>query len=67
MTSVRTYWRTNSKAADFEPWWRKSVHDGLIADSALPAVIPALTRFSLPAGPAPAEGIEVVFRPDPYL
>ena len=33
---VRAYWSERSGAEDFEGWWRKSVHDGLIANSALP-------------------------------
>ncbi len=39
---VRAYWKGKSGASDFEPWWRKSVHDGLIAGSALPPIQPAL-------------------------
>ena len=36
--SVRDYWQTKHTGADFETWWKHSVHDGFIKDSALPAV-----------------------------
>ncbi len=65
---VRAYWTTKSGAGDFESWWRKSVHDGYIANSALPAITPAANR-DIPAAArssAPA-GMEIVFRPDIYI
>ena len=66
---VRAYWNTQYKNADFETWWRKSVHDGLIEASALQPVSPPLkadwTR-AIPSAPA-VDDLEVVFRPDPYL
>ncbi len=64
---VRAYWSERSGAKDFEAWWRKSVHDGLIADSALPPI--AVTpnhNFGAPQA-SPASGIEIVFRPDVYM
>ena len=65
---VRAYWMSQRSGKDFESWWRKAVRDGLIADSALPEIQPKLTvdwsRF--PAS-SPRQGIEVVFRPDPYV
>ena len=36
MDIVKGYWAGQHKGADFESWWRLSVHDGLIADSSLP-------------------------------
>jgi MoCo/4Fe-4S cofactor protein with predicted Tat translocation signal len=39
---VRAYWGAKSGAADFEEWWRKSVHDGIVAGSVLPPIHPAL-------------------------
>ena len=68
---VRAYWNARSGAADFEQWWRKSLHDGMIANSALPAI----TVVPKPAAPAQtgetakanSNGIEVSFRPDVYM
>lgn len=67
---VRTYWQTNANnTANFDQWWRKSVGQGLIADSALPAITPTLA--SIDTAPllqaANAQGIELVFRTDPYI
>lgn len=74
---VRDYWSRKSGAADFEAWWRKSVHDGLVANSALPAITPANNaNAAIPRQPQPqgrdvghpqSSGLEIVFRPDPYL
>jgi molybdopterin-containing oxidoreductase family iron-sulfur binding subunit len=65
---VRETWRPRL-AGDFEKAWRKAIHDGVVAGSAL-----AEKKLTLKAGawtqaPAarPAAGIEVVFRPDPTI
>ena len=66
---VRTYWQKKAGVEDFEKWWRKSVHDGLIAGSSLPTITPQLKAgwvMSLPKSSA-QQAMEVVFRPDPYL
>ncbi|HUO33168.1 MAG TPA: TAT-variant-translocated molybdopterin oxidoreductase [Bryobacteraceae bacterium] len=66
---VKGYWAAQHKGADFETWWRKAVHDGVMADTALPAKTAALRTgwaASVPQ-PAPAQGLEVVFRPDPAV
>jgi molybdopterin-containing oxidoreductase family iron-sulfur binding subunit len=56
-------------AGDFEIWWRRAVHDGFIANSALPArnVTASTAWLSGYQAPQPASGLEIVFRPDPYL
>ncbi len=36
--TVRDYWRATYTGADYETWWKHSVHDGFVKDSALPAV-----------------------------
>jgi Fe-S-cluster-containing dehydrogenase component/anaerobic selenocysteine-containing dehydrogenase len=66
---VRTYWQANSKAADFEPWWRESVGRGVIADSALPPITPALQAVNTASlvQEANTPGLDLVFRPDPFL
>src|SRR5205823_7300815 len=57
---------------DFESFWRGALHDGLMADTSLPAKavsVRADWTTAAPAQPAPATGggLELVFRPDPSL
>jgi molybdopterin-containing oxidoreductase family iron-sulfur binding subunit len=65
---LRGYWTDQHKGADFEAWWRKSVHDGVIADSAYAEIKPAVAAnwSQLPQAPQ-RNGIELVFRADPYI
>jgi MoCo/4Fe-4S cofactor protein with predicted Tat translocation signal len=66
---VKAYWQTQQAGnADFEKWWRQSIHDGFIANSALPAktVAPQNTNQSSSASAA-ASGYELVFRTDPCI
>ncbi len=70
---VRDYWRDYQKdqhaAPDFERFWRKSLHDGLVAGSAL-AVKPVSLRPDWDksrdrAERNPKDGtLEIIFRPD---
>ena len=64
---VRAYWSKQSGAKDFEEWWRKSVHDGLIDGSALPAITVTPKNEFGTAQSAPSGGLEIVMRPDVYL
>jgi len=64
---VRGYWQSQHTGADFEEWWRRSVHDGYIKDSASPVKAVSAKLGALPAAPASSGGWEVVFRPDPCI
>ncbi len=67
---VKQFWQTQPQAAnvDFEKFWRRSLHDGVIAGSAAaPKTIGAVPP--VPAAP-PADatrGYEVIFAPDQTL
>jgi len=66
---VKSYWNSQHTGADFEIWWRKAVHDGVVPDTALPpktVAVRAGWAASLPQ-PASQQGLEVVFRPDPAV
>jgi len=66
---VKDYWAAQHKGEDFEAWWRKAVHDGVVPDTALPAKTVAVRTgwaSALPPAPNP-QGLEVVFRPDPAV
>ena len=64
---------TPSPSQDFETWWRQSIHDGFIADSAFPAKTVALSsgwanKQPRPPAQPPAVGpFELVFRTDPSI
>jgi len=66
---VREYWTKQKHGADFETWWRKSLHDGFMEASALADIRPALKAANAPSLPPPSSpgALEVVFRPDPYI
>jgi molybdopterin-containing oxidoreductase family iron-sulfur binding subunit len=68
---IRAYWQGQRPEKDkaFEALWEKSLHDGLIAGTALPAITPGLTSgFVSQATPATAaDSLEIVFLPDPAI
>ena len=65
---VRGYWQTQHTGADFEPWWRRSVHNGIVPDSVSPVRQVAVKLGALPAAaPGGGSGFEIMFRPDPCI
>ncbi len=70
---VRESWKAARPAeADFEAFWRKSLHDGVVPGTAFaPISLPVRTAevaAALAAASAvPATDLEAVFRPDPSL
>ncbi|HEY4843688.1 MAG TPA: TAT-variant-translocated molybdopterin oxidoreductase [Terriglobales bacterium] len=65
---VQAYWQKQHTGADFDTFWRKSLHDGWIADTASKPKTVALKTSSVPAPQsATASGIELNFRRDPSI
>ncbi|MFI5364149.1 MAG: TAT-variant-translocated molybdopterin oxidoreductase [Candidatus Binatia bacterium] len=67
---VRDYWKGRHSGDDFEHFWRRSLHDGVVADTALPAKQVALRPDALvTSAPAAADthALEIIFRPDPTI
>ena len=74
---VREYWKSQKGDKNFESFWATSLHDGLIRDSALPALavsVDASLRtvrspdYMAPFPPAlPPNMLELVIRPDPTV
>lgn len=63
---VRESWRAKAASDDFEAWWRRSLHDGVIEGSA-PARISAAPKLpSMTALPENAQ-LSLVLRPDPSV
>jgi len=67
---VRGYWSRQHKGADFETWWRRAVHDGVMAGTALPVKSPAVHADAIrehATQPRMEGKLEVIFRPDPAI
>ncbi len=70
--TVRDFWKARTKATDFDEFWQVSLHEGLVANSALPPKPATLrpdraARLAAPGVPPSAPGLEIVFRPDPTI
>jgi len=65
---VQNYWKKQHPAADFDMFWRKSLHDGWIAGTAL-APRPVTVKATDLRAPAPAAQnvVEINFRRDPSI
>ena len=70
---VRAYWQTQrpEQGQAFEDFWQVSLHDGLMAKTALPPIAVPLGRDFLQQAPAPSHPqpneLELVFRHDPTI
>jgi len=68
---VRAFWKNQRPGVDPDRFWRKSLNDGVVADSALPAKTVALRADwdqAQPQRPKPKAGtLEIIFRADPTL
>jgi molybdopterin-containing oxidoreductase family iron-sulfur binding subunit len=66
---VRSYWQTQNASADFEMFWQKSLHDGVIPNTLAPQqTVTARTDFVALIPPLNKDSdLELLFRPDPSL
>ncbi len=65
---VQAYWQKQHTGADFDAFWRKSLHDGWIADTIYPPKTVALKTASFPAAQSAAgAGYDLNFRRDPSI
>ena len=67
---VKEFWTARHAGNDFDAFWRRSIHDGFVAGTALPprAVSPSPSALAAaPSAAAAAGGLEIVFRPDPTI
>jgi molybdopterin-containing oxidoreductase family iron-sulfur binding subunit len=66
--AMRDRLKAANSGVDFEKFWRKTLNDGVVANSAFPPISGA-AKFSAaslpPANPVPAGQLEFIFRPDP--
>jgi MoCo/4Fe-4S cofactor protein with predicted Tat translocation signal len=66
---VRAYWqqRTGLKDAAFDRFWRKALHDGLVADTAAAARTVTARPVDAAAVRPAGKGLEILFRADPSV
>jgi molybdopterin-containing oxidoreductase family iron-sulfur binding subunit len=64
---VRTYWQKQHAGADFEQFWRKSLHDGWIEGTSSGEMSPGIKLASLPYTNADVSTIELNIRRDPTI
>jgi Fe-S-cluster-containing dehydrogenase component len=63
---VKNYWKSQSKAPDFEVAWRKALHDGFIPNTAFASKSVSVKPVTVPPV-LKKDGLEIVFRPDPSI
>jgi molybdopterin-containing oxidoreductase family iron-sulfur binding subunit len=65
---VRAYWLKQHASADFESFWRKSLHDGWIEGTAYaPKAVSAKANIPAESAAADQKSLEINFRRDPSV
>ena len=64
---VRAYWQKQHSGADFEQFWRKSLHDGWIEGTALAPKSVTVKQDKFPGPSSNAKTVELNFRRDPTI
>lgn len=71
---IREHWRAQNQGSDFEKDWRRAVHDGVVAKTALPEKKVTLKQESISTASNGTQSTggnqqttELIFRPDPCL
>ncbi|MBX3013351.1 MAG: TAT-variant-translocated molybdopterin oxidoreductase [Caldilineaceae bacterium] len=66
---VQGYWQAQQGESGFTAFWQQALHDGLVAETALPArtVTVQTTALNQPPTSIAAAALELNFRPDPTI
>jgi molybdopterin-containing oxidoreductase family iron-sulfur binding subunit len=67
---VQGFWQSQrpEKEKSFTTYWEKSLHDGVMAGTALPAIsVSPRSDLGREAAGSSVSGLEIVFRPDPTI
>jgi len=67
---LREYWEGEYEGDDFDSYWRTSLHDGVLADTAFEPVSVSLDSGFLSetaTNAVSADQFEVIFQPDPFI
>jgi MoCo/4Fe-4S cofactor protein with predicted Tat translocation signal len=63
---VQENWQAQNNSGAFDIFWQKSLHDGVVENSALPAI--NVTAKAPPTAQSQqVQGLEIMFRPDPAI
>lgn len=66
--TLTEYWQTQDTSGNFRVFWNRALHDGVISITQASARRVTLQQDILAtAAAAPAQGLELVFRPDPSV
>jgi MoCo/4Fe-4S cofactor protein with predicted Tat translocation signal len=65
--AVRSYWQSQTKSANFEEFWRLSVHNGFVDGTEFQPKTVKVKSANFPAAQNQSRGIEIAFRPDPSV
>ena len=63
---LRDQWQTAANAATFDVFWKKSLHDGVLANTALPATNVS-AKAPAASQPKQSAGMELMLAPDPTI
>jgi molybdopterin-containing oxidoreductase family iron-sulfur binding subunit len=63
---VQAYWQTQATGSSFDIFWQKALHDGVVPNTAR-AAVNAAAKAPPAAAPKQAQGLEILFRPDPAI
>jgi len=66
---VKEHWKTRRPGEDFEAFWERSLHDGVVENTALPPKNVKVKPTEWPVSPKKADspGLALAFRPDPSI
>lgn len=64
---LKESWKLRSKEADFEKFWKKSLHDGVVAGTAFAPKSVKLKSSDWKLNHRVSSDMEVIFRPDPSI
>ena len=70
---IRKYWESQHSGGDFEHFWRRALHDGVVAGTAFPTKFVSIANGDWSRldkdmqSPASPEEMEIIFRPDPSI
>ena len=69
---VKDFWREKLPGGNFEHAWRKALHDGIVAESALTAKAVKVRAEAVASAapkpkPAASSGLTILYRPDPTI